>query len=426
MSSKTPILAKLTIPLTALLLCAATGWASVAEVDEITRGEGKIIPATKTQSIQATEAGVVQEIAVRLGQVVKKGDLILRLDDTTTSASLGETEARQRALTAKIARLELEAEGKLDQNYVCPEAIQSEAPQICFNEAELFAAKRDNFINRADVLRQREAQRKSELTETVANIERLEANLEVSNRELNLLRPMARRRLVARTEVLRVEKEVTENEGQLKLAKESIQRIEGSIQEATLQIKELGLQIQQEALDQKTQALSELSVLNETARSSSDRVQRTDIRSPVDGVVNSLAINTIGSFVQPGTEIAEVVPTSDELLVEARISPNDVAFVRVGQPSLVKVTAFDFSIYGGLDAQVSTITADSVVDQDTGEPFFQVLVKTNLSHLDHRGKRYEITPGMIASVDIITGRKTILHYLLKPVNKARNEALTER
>jgi adhesin transport system membrane fusion protein len=166
--------------------------------------------------------------------------------------------------------------------------------------------------------------------------------------------------------------------------------------------------------------------LSETVRGGENRVERTDIRSPVDGVVNSLAINTIGSFVQPGSLIAEVVPTSDELLVEARISPRDVAFVRVGQPALVKVSAYDFSIYGGLGAKVATVTADSVVDQQTGEVFFQVLVRTTKAYLEHRGQQHKITPGMISTVDIITGRKTILHYLLKPINKARQEALTER
>ena len=169
-----------------------------------------------------------------------------------------------------------------------------------------------------------------------------------------------------------------------------------------------------------------MSVLEETVRGGADRVARTDIRSPVDGVINTLAINTVGSFVQPGALIAEVVPTSDELLVETRISPNDVAFVREGQSALVKITAYDFSIYGGLAAQVATVTADSVVDQNTGEPYFQVLVKTDKAYLENNGKQFKITPGMVSSVDIITGRKTILHYLLKPINKARQEALTER
>ncbi|MEP1207692.1 MAG: HlyD family type I secretion periplasmic adaptor subunit [Rhizobiaceae bacterium] len=426
MSNSVPLFARLTIPLTILLLSAAAGWASFTEIDEITRGEGKVIPATKTQSIQATEAGVVKQIEVRLGQVVREGDLIVRLDDTSTSASLGETVARHRALQARIARLSLEEVGAFDSPYACPESLLAVAPQICENEARLFKARRENFLNRIEVLKQREAQRRAELTEVNSNIERLKSNLEISTRELELIRPMAKRRLIAKTELIRVERDVSESGGQLKLAQESVERINGAIQEASLQVKEISLQMQQEALDQKTQALSELSVLDESARGAANRVARTDIRSPVDGVVNSLSVNTIGSFVQPGSLIAEVVPTSAELLVEVRISPRDVAFIRVGQPALVKVSAYDFSIYGGLDALVSTVTADSVVDQQTGEPFFQVLVRTNRAYLEHNGRKFKITPGMIGSADIITGRKSILHYLLKPINKARQEALTER
>lgn len=426
MSNSVPVFARLTVPLTAMLLSAAVAWASFTEIDEITRGEGKIIPATKTQTIQATEPGVVQQIEVRLGQVVQKGDLIVRLDDTTTSVSLGETVAKHRALQARIARLSLEEIGAFDAPYSCPEILQNEAPQICENEARLFKARRENYLNRVAVLKQRENQRRAELTEVNSNIERLESNLEISTRELELIRPMAQKRLIAKTELIRVERDVSESGGQLKLAKESVVRIRGAIEEASLQVKEISLQLQQEALDQKTQALAELSVLDESARGAASRVARTDIRSPVDGVINSLAVNTIGSFVQPGSLIAEVVPTSAELLVEVRISPRDVAFIRVGQPALVKVSAYDFSIYGGLEAKVSTVTADSVVDQQTGEPFFQVLVRTNRAFLEHNGRQYKITPGMIGSADIITGRKSILHYLLKPINKARQEALTER
>jgi len=426
MNNSVPLFARLTVPLTVMLLMSAVAWASFTEIDEITRGEGKIIPATKTQSIQATEAGVVQQIEVQLGQVVRAGDLIVRLDDTTTSVSLGETIARHRALQARIARLGLEEIGAFDAPYECPEKLAVEAPQICENEARLFKARKENFFNRIEVLKQREIQRRAELTEVNSNIERLKSNLEISTRELELIRPMAKRRLIAKTELIRVERDVSESSGQLKLAQESVGRIKGSIQEASLQVKEIRLQMQQEALDQKTQALSEISVLDESARGAADRVARTDIKSPVDGVINSLAVNTIGSFVQPGSLIAEVVPTSAELLVEVRISPRDVAFVRVDQPALVKVSAYDFSIYGGLEAKVSTVTADSVVDQQTGEPFFQVLVRTNRAFLEHNGRQYKITPGMVGSADIITGRKSILNYLLKPINKARQEALTER
>ena len=206
----------------------------------------------------------------------------------------------------------------------------------------------------------------------------------------------------------------------------SIKRIEATIVEAKLQVDELGLQLQQEALDELTQALSELSVVDETIRGASDRVARTDIRSPVDGIVNTLELNTVGAFVQPGAVVAGIVPTSETLLVEARVSPRDVAFIRPDQDALIKVTAYDFSIFGGLGGKVSNITADSLVDQNTGEPYYQVRVSTDSSELEKDGKSFSIIPGMICTVEIMTGRKTILSYLLKPINKARDEALRER
>ena len=214
--------------------------------------------------------------------------------------------------------------------------------------------------------------------------------------------------------------------GQLESTRESVERIEASINEATLQIDELALQVQQEALAEKTQALAELSVIEETIRGASDRVARTDIRSPVDGIINTLEVNTIGAYVEPGTVVAGVVPTSDTLLVEARISPRDVAFVRPGQRALIKVTAYDFSIYGGLEGEVSNVSADSLVDQNTGETFYQVRVKTDQAELIRDGRSHAIFPGMVATADIMTGKKTILAYLMKPINKARNEALRER
>lgn len=421
-----PLFARLGLLVIGALLIGFIGWASITEVEEIARGEGKIIPVSKTQIVQSSEAGVVQEIAVALGQVVRKGDLILRLDDTATTVSLGESAARARALRAQIARLELEAAGRFDEPYVCPSEIKDIAPEICENEARLLRARADNIVNKRAVLIERRRQRMHELDEARANITRLEANLEVTRKEASLLRPMVERKLVAQTELLRVEKELAETRGQLQSTQEAVERITASINEAKLQIEELRLQVQQEALAEKTEALSELSVVEETMRGASDRVARTDIRSPVDGIINTLEVNTIGAYVDPGAVIAGVVPTSETLLVEARISPRDVAFVRPGQPALIKVTAYDFSIYGGLEGEVQNISADSLVDQNTGETFYQVRVKTDDAELVKDGKSYAIIPGMVATADILTGKKTILAYLMKPINKARNEALRER
>ena len=421
-----PLFASASVFIVGALFVAFVVWASYAEVDEIARGDGKVIPASKTQIIQASEAGVVQEIAVKVGQIVRKNDLIIRLDDTMSVSSLGEQQAKARTLGARIARLTHEQSGNIAEPFVCPTDIEKAAPEVCENEQKLLVARRENFANKLSVLKSRLEQRQTELDEAVANSHRLTENIAVSDKEAKLVRSMVKRGLMAQTEELRVDREQTELRGQIALAAETINRTEAAIVEAKLQVDELGLQLQQEALDELTQALAELSVVDETIRGASDRVARTDIRSPVDGIVNTLELNTLGAFVQPGAIVAGIVPTSETLLVEARVSPRDVAFIRPDQKALIKVTAYDFSIFGGLDGKVANITADSLVDQNTGEPYYQVRVSTDSSALIKDGKSFAIIPGMICTVEIMTGRKTILSYLLKPINKARDEALRER
>ncbi|RUU25709.1 HlyD family type I secretion periplasmic adaptor subunit [Mesorhizobium sp. M6A.T.Ca.TU.002.02.2.1] len=421
-----PLFASASIFIIGALFVVFVAWAAFAEVDEIARGDGKVIPASKTQIIQASEAGVVQEIAVKIGQVVRKNDLIIRLDNTLNTSSLGEQQAKSRALEVRIARLKYEQSGNLAGPFPCPAGIQSIAPQICDNEQKLLTARRENFDNKLSVLKSRLDQREKELDEAAANSDRLTRNLAVSDQEAKLVGSMVKKGLMARTEQIRVEREQTELNGQLNLSGETVKKIRSTITEAQLQVDELGLQLQQEALDELTQALAELSVVDETIRGATDKVARTDIRSPVDGIVNTLELNTVGAFVQPGSVVAGIVPTSETLLIEARVSPRDVAFIRPDQEALIKVTAYDFSIFGGIEGKVSNITADSLVDEKTGEPFYQVRVATDKSTLERDGKAYSIIPGMICSVDIKTGRKTILSYLLKPINKARQEAMSER
>ncbi len=426
MSDKPPIYARLVLLFVVLLIGSFVGWAAIAHVEEIARGDGKVIPVSKTQIVQASEAGVVQEIAVQVGQIVRRGQLLMRLDDTTTTSTLGESTAKARALQAKIARLAIEETGDLDAAFVCPEAVASAAPAVCENETRLMQARRANFRNRASVLNERLLQRRKELDEAHANIRRLGELVAETEKERELIEPMVRRRLVAQTELLRVDRTLVEQKGQLTLVEESLERLGAAVNEALIQVDEVASQLMEEALTEKTQALAEFSVIGETIRGATDRVARTDIRSPVDGIVNTLDINTIGAYVQPGSVIAGVVPTADTLLVEARISPRDVAFVRRGQPAMVKVTAYDFSIFGGLDGEVSNVSADSLVDQNSGETYYQVYVATPTAELERDGRKLPIMPGMVTSVEIITGEKTVLDYLLKPINKARAEALTER
>ena len=421
-----PFLARAILGLVALVIASFVAWAAIAKINEVARGEGKVIPVSKTQIIQSSEPGVVQQIAVVLGQVVRKGQLIVQLDNTTTTSTLGESVAKARALGAKVARLKLEEEGKYDVPYACPEDILAVAKDVCANEAQLFAAGRASYENKLGVLKERVRQRENELSEARANIDRLTQNIDGAQRQYDLISPLARKKLIAETEVLKTERELTDQKGQLRVYQESIDRLQAAVQEASLQLGDLALGLRQQALTDKAQALAELSVVDETVRGASDRVKRTDIRSPVDGIVNTLEVNTIGAYVDPGRVIAGIVPTADTLLVEAKISPRDVAFIRRGQPALVQITAYDFSVYGGLEGVVENISADSLVEKEKGETYYLVQVKTDKSELTRNGKTFPIIPGMVSSVEIMTGSKTVLSYLMKPINKARTEALTER
>lgn len=421
-----PFMARMIVGLVASFIVLFLAWAAIAEIDEIARGEGKVIPVSKTQIVQSSEAGVVETIAVQVGQVVRKGELIVQLNNTTTESSLGESVAKARALGAKIARLALEEAGDYDTAFVCPEEVQSVADKVCENEERLFAANKAAYINKAGVLRERVRQRENELTEAQANIARLEQNIAQATRQYDLMSPLAKKGLVAQTELITLERELTDQRGQITVYQESLERLRGAVEEARLQVEELALQLRQQALTEKAQTLAELSVIDETIRGATDRVSRTDIRSPVDGIVNTLEVNTIGAYVDPGTVVAGIVPTADTLLIEAKISPRDVAFITRGQKAIVKVTAYDFSIFGGLEGEVTNVSADSIVDKEKGETFYLVHVKTDQSELVRNGKSYPIIPGMVASAEIMTGRKTILSYLMKPINKAQSVALTER
>ncbi len=421
-----PLFARAILGLCSLLVASFLAWAAIAEIDEIARGEGKVIPVSKTQIVQSSEPGIVQQIAVTLGQVVHKGQLLVQLENTTTTSSLGESVAKARAFGAKVARLKLEEAGAYDTAFVCPDDILAVAKDVCANEANLFAADRASYQNKLHVLQERLKQRQNELNEAHANIDRLVQNIDGAQRQYDMLSPLALKKLVAQTDVLKVERDLKDQQGQLKVYQESLERLQAAVEESRLQVGDLALELRQQALTEKAQTLAELSVVDETIRGASDRVKRTDIRSPVDGIVNTLEVNTIGAYVDPGRVIAGVVPTADTLLIEAKISPRDVAFVRRGQPAIVKITAYDFSIFGGLEGVVENISADSLVEKEKGETYYLVQVKTNRSVLERNGKGYPIIPGMVANVEIMTGRKTVLSYLLKPINKARSEALTER
>jgi membrane fusion protein, adhesin transport system len=397
-------------------------WASLAQVDEVTRGQGRVIPSSKVQLVQAAEPSSIKDILVRSGQRVTKGQLLVRLDDTESSSQLGQIAAENRSLAARAARLSREG----GAGGACPPNADGSIPDECRQEAALASVRAAALRSRVSALGSAVEQRRRDYGEAQATVTSLRQSLQLAQDQVNMLAPLAAKSIVPQTELLTAQREVTDIQGRLAAAQQAASRAQASISEAQAQASEAGFQFRQDALNERSQLATKMAVNEQSLKGAAGRVGRAEIRSPVDGVVNDVQVTTIGGFVQAGEKIMQVVPVGEKLLVEARVSPSDIAFIKVGDRANVKVTAYDFSIYGGLSGRVVQVSADSIYDEVAKEAYFTVVVETDRSYLLSAGKRLPISPGMICDVEVITGRKSILSYLLKPLLKARSEALRER
>jgi adhesin transport system membrane fusion protein len=391
-------------------------WAMLAQVDEVTSGQGKVIPSSKAQLIQAAEPAIVEELLVRGGQRVRRGQLLARLDDTQSASELGQIQAETEALSARSARLA--AEGTRTST-TCVGAD-------CADEAQLRQVRESALRSRISALQASAEQRRREASEAQATITSLQGSLALAQRQVAMLEPLAAKNIVPQTDLLDARREVNDLQGRIAAAREQQSRAHAAVREAQAQASEAGFSFRQEALNERSQIEAKLAVNKESLRGARGRLGRMELRSPVNGVVNDLQVTTIGGFVQAGQKIMEVIPMGDKLLVETRVKPSDIAFIKVGDKALVKVTAYDFSTYGGLDGRVVQVSADSIYDEVEREAYFNVIVETDKSYLQSAGRRLPITPGMMTDTQIITGRKSILNYLLRPVLRARSEALRER
>lgn len=408
------------------LFCTFLIWSYFAEIDEVTRGQGQVIPSSKTQVVQSLEGGIVKELMIREGNTVKKGQILLRIDDTGFSSDLGELEAKRRSLSAQVQRLRTEAENPEAEKVEFSKELQELVPNVVENEKTLFDIRKSAFNNQISLLEERHEQRKQELAELLEDKKRYQRGLEIAEREFKIKEPLAKRGIVSKTDVLRLERELSDLKGQLASTNQAIPRVEASIREAERLVDEQKLSFRQNAQTELNAKLAELSIVNQSLKAAEDKVERTDVRSPVAGIVNKLHTNTIGGVIRAGEPMVEITPIEDSLLVEVRVSPRDIAFVHPDQKALVKLTAYDFTIYGGLDGKVEIISSDSIKDKETNESFYLVTVRTEESVLRKGKESLPIIPGMVAQVDIITGKKSVLDYILKPIVKARREALRER
>lgn len=406
------------------MVAAGVFWADRAMVDEVTRGTGKVIPSTQLQVVQSLEGGIIKELLVREGDMVTQGQILLRIDDTGLSSSLGELRAQQRTLAAQIHRLQAEVDGA--DAVIFPPELVSEAPDLAAAERRLFEARREALESQLAIVRQQASQREQELTELKRQEVQYRSSLDLARQEMNIMAPLARSGVVPQTEMLQLRRQTNDLTGQLEATQLAIPRAESAIREAQDRIEEQSLTFRSEAVRELNQRRAEAAVIDETLRAARDRVVRTDVRSPVDGIINKINVTTVGGVTQSGQELMEIVPLDDTLLIEAEIRPSDVAFLSAGQEATVKLTAYDFSIYGGLTGIVSRISADTSINEQTGDSFYRIIVQTEDTILGNADAPLPIIPGMVASVDILTGEKSILDYLLKPLVKARDEALRER
>ncbi len=414
-----PLRARRLLYLTLLTCMALIWWASHAEMDEISRGQGRVIPSSQLQVIQAVDAGVVDEIAVEVGEIVQPGQLLMRIDPTRFASNLGESRSRTVYLQVRASGLRAALAGEVLE--IDPET-RAKAPDIVASAESANRSQQREFEAQVAGAEQEIQQRWREIQEGRARRDQAKQTLKLLRDELNVTRPLLRSGAVSEIEVLRLEREVARLSGERDQAIAQILRVQSAYNQAERKLEQLHSQHRNELQEALTETLGELQSLTESSRALADRVTRAVIRSPVRGTVKRLLVNTVGAVAQPGSELLEIVPLDDTLILETKIQPRDIGFLRPGQPAVVKFTAYDFAIYGGLDATVQQISADSVIADD-GSAYYIARVRTDTPTL---GEGLPVIPGMLAEVDIITGKKTLLQYLLKPVLRAHSMAFTER
>lgn len=413
--------------LTLLIICGLVAttlaWARTAVIEEVTTGVGKVVPAQLMQVVQSLEGGIVRELHVHEGDRVDLEQVLMRIDDTGFSSRLGELSQRRSALVAELTRLKAEAAGKSEVAF--DPTFAASAPAAVANEIAAFEARRQKLTQEVALLQQQVQQREQETAEFAAKLTKIEAQLVPLQRELSLNRKLKSSGNVAEVDILRLERALAELDGDRKITAASLPRAKAATAEAQARLAAAGATFTAQVQERLSAVQNDLSVIDESLKGAQDKVVRTAVRSPVRGIVNKLNVTTLGAVVQPGQPLAEIVPLDDSLLVEARVRPRDVAFVHTGQRATVKITAYDYLIYGLLEGKVDRISPDTIKDEK-GEPFYQVIVRTVKSHLGSDLKPLPIMPGLVATVDIETSRRTVFDYIAKPVLRARYEALRER
>lgn len=407
----------------ALLLILLAFWAHFTVLDEVTRGTGQVIPSQKVQMIQNLEGGILREIKVHENQIVNKGDILIRIDNAVAASQYRDAFAQAAGHEAAIVRLNAEIEGK--SKIVFSDEFKETDPQVLEDQKLIFKARRQQLEAELNVLRSQHSQKLQEITEMRSRKEQLSRSLGLAKQQRDIAKPLVDQGVYPRVDYLALERDISSLQGDIDALRLAIPRIRQAANEASRRIEQRRAEFNAQVLDEITRRRGELKSLQQIMLAGEDRVTRTDVRSPVRGTIKQINLNTIGGVVRPGESILEIVPLDGTLLIEARIRPADIAFLHPGQKAMIKITAYDFSIFGGLEGFVEAISADTIED-DNGESFFKVKLRTQKNAIIYRGEELPIIPGMTATIDILTGKKSVLAYLLKPILRAKQNALRER
>lgn len=406
-------------------------WAYISLIDELARGEGKVIPSEKIQTIQSLDGGIISDILIGEGQIVKKDQALMKIDTTRFQASLEENKRTYLHLLATKTRLEAEANIEISEDMVkleFPKKVLEEAPLFAKDEELLFNKRIEELQTTIKTLDVQYRQKKQELVETKSKSYQLVRSLNLVEQERDTIAKLVARRARSNVDLLKIKKEYSQLQGDLRATRLSIPRLELAIEEAQNRKVEKVKTFKAEVLNELQKINTEVKKYESKLVSEQDKLSKTVLTSPVDGIIKQINVNTIGGVVKSGMDLIEIVPDSKILLVEAKIDPKDIAFINPKQEAIVKITAYDFSIYGGLEGKIVEISADSIKDKDSKDDksYYKVVIRTEKNYLEKDGEKLPIIPGMIASVDIKTGKKTILDFLLKPILKTKENALHER
>ncbi len=396
-------------------------WASLARLDEITRGQGEVIPSMNAQIVQSLEGGILQELLVREGSVVKKGDVLMRLRDVAFASEERGTEAKLLSLQLRKARLQAEVDGK---EFVVEEALRAKGAQIASNEESLFQSRRKEYKNALEMLTHKIDSLGADINAVKADIARNNDNIALLQKELAITAKMVAQKAVPEIEALRLRREISDHSGAVRSGQQKKASLESDLESARKQKEDQADKFHTQVLGELNEVETQLTGLTESLKSIGDRVDRTEIRTPVDGVVNNIALTTIGGVVEPAMKLAEIVPAGDDVKIRARVLPSDIAFLKIGQKVRVKLTAYDSARYGHLDGELIRIGANSITQGE--HTYFEVEVRTATNNLGTTDLPLPITAGMMAEVNVITGNKTVLEYLMKPFLRLKDRAFTER